>query len=137
MLKKETGKPKTRISRFLYAAGGITAVALGVLGIFIPILPTTPFLLLAAYLFARSSQKLYRWLLTHRLLSIYIKNYIYYKAISPKVKIVSLSLLWASILYSCYITWSKVWLPPLLIAIAIGVTIHILKLRNAPPNGNI
>lgn len=133
MLKRGPQKQKAKPLKILFVSGGIISVGLGTLGIFVPILPTTPFLLLAAYLFARSSERLYRWLLTHRILSIYIKNYIYYRAISRGVKAVTLILLWASVLYSCYLTRSTLWLPILLVAIAVGVTIHIARLRNAPP----
>jgi hypothetical protein len=126
-------KPKGKIAKFFMIFGGVTAVALGAIGIFVPVLPTTPFLLLAAYLFLGSSQNLYRWLLTHRILGIYIKNYIQHKAIAPRVKVFTLTLLWISITYSIYITKGTLWLQILLGVIALGVTIHILQLKNTSP----
>jgi hypothetical protein len=60
------------LGQTILIAVGILAVGLGTLGIFLPLLPTTPFLLLAAYCFARSSRRLYVWLLSHRLLGPYI-----------------------------------------------------------------
>ena len=108
---------------------GILSVALGVIGIVVPILPTTPFLLLAAYLFVRSSTRLYRWLLTHKILGNYIRNYIQHKSIDRNIKIFTLILLWSTILLSAYLTRDTLWVQVLLIAIAIGVSIHILTLN--------
>lgn len=124
--------------RYLMVLGGILSVALGAIGIVLPILPTTPFFLLAAYLFVRSSTRLYRWLLTHRIFGNYIRNYIQNKSISKGVKIFTLALLWSTILLSVYLTSHIPWVQILLIIIAIAVSIHILSLnttRNAPNNG--
>ncbi|MDY0253717.1 MAG: YbaN family protein [Tenuifilaceae bacterium] len=124
--------------RYLMVLGGILSVALGAIGIVLPILPTTPFFLLAAYLFVRSSTRLYRWLLTHRIFGNYIRNYIQNKSISKGVKIFTLALLWSTILLSVYLTSHIPWVQILLIIIAIAVSIHILSLnttRNEPNNG--
>jgi hypothetical protein len=115
---------------------GIVSVALGILGIFIPILPTTPFFLLAAYLFLRSSKRLYRWLLTHRLFGNYIRNYIHHKAIGKGVKAFTLLLLWSTILYSVHLVHPLIWLQILLLAIATAVSIHIFSLRSMPKKNN-
>jgi uncharacterized membrane protein YbaN (DUF454 family) len=125
-------KPKKTLNpylRVLMVAGGILSVALGIIGIALPIVPTTPFFLLAAYLFVRSSSKLYRWLLTHRLFGSYISNYIHNRSISKGVKIFTLLLLWTTILLSVYLTSHLHWLQILLIIIAIAVSVHILSLR--------
>lgn len=130
MTLSKSKRPVGRFARFFMVFGGIVSVVIGAIGIFVPILPTTPFLLLAAYLFFRSSQGLYRWLLTHRVFGIYIKNYIEYRAIDLKVKAFTLILLWLSIFYSIYIAREILWLQALLFAIAIGVTVHVVKLRS-------
>lgn len=113
-------------------AAGIISVALGIIGIVVPILPTTPFLLLAAFLFVRSSTRLYRWLLTHKILGNYIRNYIHHRSIDRNIKIFTLLLLWGTILFSVYITRNTPWVQVLLIVIAIGVSIHILTLNTTP-----
>lgn len=133
MALSKSKKPAGKFARYLMVLGGIVSVVLGTIGIFVPILPTTPFLLLAAYLFFRSSQGLYRWLLTHRVLGFYIKNYIEYRAIDLKVKVFTLIILWGSIIYSIYVATGTLWLQVLLVAIAIGVTVHIVKLRSKIP----
>ena len=108
---------------------GIISLGLGVLGIFLPVLPTTPLLLLAAALFLKSNRNLYDWLLNHRVLGRYISNFIKYKAIPLRVKIVSVSAVWITLLY-CAIFVSDHWAVRLMfILLATGITIHILSYK--------
>ena len=92
--------------RYLLMVLGSVALALGVAGIFLPLLPTTPFLLLAAALYFRSSPQLYEWLLSHKYLGPYIRNFRENKAIPLRVKIVSVTLVWATLpgKNSCMVT---------------------------------
>ena len=108
---------------------GILSLVLGVAGIFLPVLPTTPFLLLSATLFFRSSKKLYDWLLTHPYLGEYIRNFKEYKAIPLRVKIVSVSLVWITLLYCALFVARIWWMSAMFIAIALGVSIHILSYK--------
>lgn len=113
----------------IYTVAGLMALALGILGIFLPVLPTTPLLLLAATLFLRGNRRLYDWLLNHPTLGTYIRNFKEHKAIPLKVKVISVSLLWLTLLY-CAIFVSGHWaLSLLFIFIALGVTIHILSYK--------
>ena len=108
---------------------GLIALGLGILGAFLPVLPTTPFLLLASVLFLRSNKRLYDWLMNHPKLGTYISNFLEHKAIPLRVKIVSVSTLWITLLY-CAIFVAGHWaLRTLFIAIAVGVTVHILSYR--------
>lgn len=107
---------------------GYTTLILGITGIVLPVLPTTPFLLVSAACFMRSSQRLYDWLLNHKVLGIYIRSYLKYKAISKKAKILSISTIWIFISISVYIV-SYSWLKILLILIAISVTLYLWKFR--------
>jgi len=99
------------------------------LGIVLPLLPTTPFLLLASYLFVRSSKKLNSYLLNHPLLGFYIKSYLEKKGIPLKLKIFNLVLLWGLILYSVFCVLANLYLQVLLIIIALSVSTHILMLK--------
>jgi uncharacterized membrane protein YbaN (DUF454 family) len=108
---------------------GLLAVGLAIVGVFVPLLPTTPFLLLAAGCFMRSSDRLYHWLVTHRWLGPYIRNYYEHQAITASTKVLSLALLWASIGYAVLRVASSDLLRILLLAVATGVTMHILRLR--------
>ena len=113
----------------LYIVLGSITLFLGLLGIFLPILPTTPFLLLTAGLYFKGSDKMYQWLMNHPRLGPYILNYRKFKAVPVKVKVCSISLLWISILCSAILFVSAIWLKILLIFIAIAVTIHILSFK--------
>lgn len=108
---------------------GTLSLSLGIIGIFLPVLPTTPFLLLAATLYMRSSEKLYNWLLSHHYLGEYIRNFREYKAIPLRVKVVSVSLVWATLLYCAVAVAKEWWMSMAFVAIAIGVTIHILSYK--------
>lgn len=108
---------------------GLVSLGLGVLGAFLPVLPTTPLLLLAAALFLRSHKGLYEWLMNHPKLGPYIKNFMVHKAIPLRIKVVAITTLWITLLY-CAIFVAEHWaLRLMFIAIAIGVTIHILSYK--------
>ena len=113
---------------------GVLAVALGIVGIFLPILPTTPFLLLAAACFIRSSDRLYRWLIQHRWFGSYIRNYREHRAVTRRAKVAALLMLWGVIGYSAVIVASEWWLRALLAAVAIGVTVHLLRMKTYTPD---
>ncbi len=89
--------------RPLLIAVGMLSVGLGVIGIFLPIMPTTPFLLLAAYCFARSSQRMHRWLVTHPHLGCYIEGFLYGGGVPRRAKRAALLTLWPAITVSCVI----------------------------------
>ena len=102
-------------------------MGLGIIGIFMPVLPTTPFLLLAAACYARSSKKFYNWLLTNKWFGNYIRNYLQGKGIPIQVKILAITLLWLTIVLSVIFAVHSLFIRLLLILIAIGVTLHILS----------
>lgn len=115
--------------KFLLAFLGSLSLALGIIGIFLPVLPTTPFLLLSAALYVRSSQRLYCWLMNHRQLGSYIKNFRENKAIPLRVKIISVSLVWLTLLYCAFFVADSWWMSLLFIVIAICVSVHILHYK--------
>lgn len=115
--------------RFLLAILGSVSLALGIMGIFLPVLPTTPFLLLSAALYMRSSHRLYGWLMSHKHLGPYIKNFREHKALPLRVKIVSVTMVWATLLYCAFVVAKAWWMSAMFIAIATGVTIHILSYK--------
>jgi len=120
--KEKTLKKPVKI---LMIATGTFLIGVSIVGIFVPVLPTTPFLLLAAALYAKSSRRFYNWLINNRILGRYIKNYREGKGIPLKVKIIAISILWITIGYSAIFAMEILWVRILLILIAIGVTIHI------------
>jgi len=108
---------------------GVVSLLLGIIGIVVPLLPTTPFLLLAAACFIRGSDRLHNWLMNHKIFGSYIRNYREHKAIPLKTKVVALALLWATILFSVIFVLETLWLRILLGTIAVAVTAHILHFR--------
>jgi uncharacterized membrane protein YbaN (DUF454 family) len=119
-----------KVVKYILASLGLISLFMGILGIFLPLLPTTPFLLLSAALFMKSSTRLYNWLMNHKYLGKYLKNYIQHKTISTKTKISAISLLWITILTSVIFITEKILVKIVLLAIAIAVTIHILSFKS-------
>ena len=119
------------IMKFLLTIFGLLSLTLGVIGIFVPILPTTPLLLLAAWCFFRSSKTLYEKLINSKHLGAYIKNFRENKIIPLKTKIYIITLLWASLIYCIFfVANGMLWLQILLAIILIGVTMHILSYKS-------
>ena len=115
--------------RYLYLISGFLLVVIGVIGIFLPILPTTIFLILASACFAKSSPQANEWLRNHKILGAYIKNYQDKSGLTIKAKVFNVALLWIMILSSAYFFTEELFIKLLLLAIAIGVTIHLLMVK--------
>ena len=118
-----------RLVRWGLILAGTFFVGLAFLAIFIPLLPTTPFLLLAAACYARGSRRFYDWLLNNRLFGKYIKDYIAGRGIPFRTKVLSISLLWLTIGYSTLFVMPLFFGKIVLVFIAVTVTIHILKIK--------
>lgn len=112
----------------LLAVLGVVSLSLGVAGIFLPLLPTTPFLLLAAWAFVRSSPRLYAWLINHPHLGEYIRNFRENHAIPLRVKVVSVSLVWLTIGFCIVAVVEQWWWAQAALALlAAAITWHILS----------
>jgi len=119
----------SNLSRWVLIITGSFFTGLAILGIFLPLLPTTPFLLLAAACYIKSSERFYNWLINNKWLGNYIKNYLEGKGVSLKVKVLSISFLWITVGYSVVFVVNIFPIRVILILIAIGVTIHLLFIR--------
>jgi uncharacterized protein len=128
-------KKGQKIIRALWLSTGLVCVGLGAIGMVLPVLPTTPFLLAAAACFCKSSTKMYDWLVGNRWFGEYLRNYKEGRGLPMRTKITALTVLWATIGISTVLILSRI-LPPqlilpmqiIMIAVAIGVSIHILRL---------
>lgn len=127
MSEEKTSQARGPLARILLIAAGSFSVGFGVLGIFLPLLPTTPFLLLAAACYVRSSDRLYTWLVTNRWLGEYIRNCREGRGIPLKGKILGVFLLWATILSSAFFAVDTFWTRVVLLAVAVGVSAIILS----------
>lgn len=112
---------------FLIIAGSVS-LALGIIGIIVPVLPTTPFLLLSSYCYLKSSERLYNWLLNHKVFGSYIRNYLTDRAVKKSVKIVSVIFLWLSLGISAVFV-DSVSIRILLFIIGVAVSIHLIRLK--------
>jgi uncharacterized membrane protein YbaN (DUF454 family) len=117
------------MKRKLLIVLGSFFVGLGILGIFLPLLPTTPFLLLAAACYIRSSKKFYTWLTKNRWFGKYIRDYQEGRGIPLKVKLFSITLLWLTIGISIVFVVHLLVIRLILAAIALGVTLHIISIK--------
>ena len=120
-----------RVSSFrkgIFIVAGTISLGLGALGVFLPVLPTTPFLLLSAAFSYKGSERMHRWLLNNKLFGNYIKNYKDGRGMALKAKAITLCLLWATICYSAFFIVNMIALQIVLFVIAGGVSIHILTL---------
>ena len=115
--------------RVLFIGLGSLFVAIGVLGVFLPLLPSTIFFLLAAACYARGSARAYTWLMTNRFFGRYLRNYSEHRGATLSTKIVTIAMLWAGLALSAYLITPPMWVYAVLAAVGVGVTAHLLRLR--------
>lgn len=116
--------------KIFLAIVGLLSLGLGVAGVFLPVVPTTPLLLLSAWCFVHSSPRLYEWLMNHPRLGVYIKNFREYRAIPLRVKVVSVGMVWLTIGYCIVAVVDKWWWAQVLMALmATAITWHILSYK--------
>ncbi len=127
---------REKVANAIWVTIGTISLAFGIIGIALPLLPTTPFLLLSAACYCRGSEKMHTWLLEHKLFGRYIRDYQEKRGIRKKAKITAIVTMWASILLCAwYMGYSEImpdiimYVQILLLIIASGVTIHLLKLK--------
>jgi len=122
-------KSLSPVIKYFYLISGFLLVAIGVIGIFLPLLPTTIFLILASVCFVKSSPRANEWLRNHKVLGAYIKNYQDKSGLTITSKIFNLILLWGMITVSAFLFTDGLYIRVLLFAIAIGVSIHLVMIK--------
>lgn len=116
-----------QLTKIVLIIAGSISLALGLLGIILPLLPTTPLLLLAAACYVRSSSRLYEWLITNKYFGSYIENYRLGKGIPLKAKVIGVSVLWLSMGYTILNVVPLVIIKLLLFCTALFFSWFILK----------
>lgn len=118
-------------ARWMLIVAGMICVALGAIGVILPGLPTTPFLLLAAYCFARSSERFHGWLVNHRWLGSYVRNFESGQGMTRRAKAATLLVMWLSfgvtIIFFVPVVWGQVGM----VLLAAAVSIYIVRLPTA------
>jgi uncharacterized membrane protein YbaN (DUF454 family) len=117
-----------KVKRMLFVIIGTLFLGIGFIGIVIPVLPTTPFLLLAAACYFRGSERLHQWLINNRIFGEFIQNYMEGKGIKTRQKIITIAFLWFMIMLSIIYMVENLIIKGLLIVIAIAVSVHIYTL---------
>ncbi|MBS3943343.1 MAG: YbaN family protein [Dethiobacter sp.] len=120
--------PANKTKNFLLIIAGTLSLLLGIAGIFLPVVPTTPFLLLASACYLRSSKRLYAWLINHKILGSYIYDYLVHKAVKKRTRTGTLIFLWLTLLISIFVS-SSVYLKVILVLVGVGVSIHLFTLK--------
>ena len=118
----------------LLVAAGSVSLALAVLGLFLPLLPTTPFLLLASACYVRSSERLHGWLVGNRVLGAYIRNFRERRGIPLRGRVITVVLLWLPLLYSVY-RLDILWLEALLVLMGVAWSVLILRMKYVKEGG--
>ena len=126
---KEQSIPISQFAKYLYLISGFTLVTIGVIGIFLPLLPTTIFLILASIYFLKSSPKANDWLRNHKILGGYIDNYQNKTGLTRNAKITNIITLWTSISLSAFLLTNELYIRIILLTIAIGVSIHLVMIK--------
>ena len=130
-------KRPTRATGLLLKIAGTVFLILGGVGIVLPLLPTTPFLLLAAVCYARSSESWYHWLLHNRWFGSYIRNWHEGKGIPMKTKVLSILFLILTLGYSAAFVVPFLIGKVALIIVAVCVSVHILSLPTLEPDAKV
>lgn len=128
---------RKKMRNHIWILAGTISLGLGILGIFIPILPTTPLFLLAAFCYGRGSSRFYNWLMYRSWVGGYIRSYREGRGIPIKQKLLTIALLWLSIGYAIGFVAETWWLRLLLGTIAVGVTIHLAKIKTRQAEASV
>jgi uncharacterized membrane protein YbaN (DUF454 family) len=134
-LQNTQGNDKINIStnpvvRWIFIISGFVLVGIGILGMFLPLLPTTIFFILAAWCFARSSERFHYWLHHNRFFGKYLTNIRRGDGMPVRAKIITIAFLWTGILVSAVFMTENLYVRILLAAIAVGVTWHLITIRS-------
>jgi uncharacterized membrane protein YbaN (DUF454 family) len=126
---------RERAIRAFWVTCGTLSLALGIIGIFLPLLPTTPFVLLAAACFARGSERFHRWLLAHHHFGPLVCDWQTHRSIPLRAKCLALSMMWTSMGITAWLMRARPAASITLIVIALAVTVWMLRLPTRPRGG--
>jgi uncharacterized protein len=124
----------SNVLRWILISCGCFSVAAGVVGIFLPLLPTVPFLLLAAACFARSSERFHVWLVQHDRLGPLIRDYLDGGGMPLRAKRIAVCMVWISFSASAFLFVQVLWLKILLLVVAAGITLYLISLPTVSPD---
>ena len=127
-LESENQTSKNRLVRSLFFIAGTITLVLGAVGVVLPILPTTPFLLISLACYLKSSERMTHWMLNNKYFGTYIRNYKEGKGIPMKTKLFAISILWITIAFSGIVLVPIFVVQIILFIVATAVTVHLIRL---------
>ncbi len=119
-----------KLKKAILVTLGTFFLLLGIIGIILPVLPTTPFLILAAACYLRGSDRMYQWMMNNRYFGDLIRNYMERRGIKPRQKAGAIFMLWFLISITLVYFVQQLYLRLILIIVASAVTVHLLRLKN-------
>ena len=119
---------KNKLVRSLFFIAGTITFALGAVGVVLPVLPTTPFLLLSLACYVRSSERMSHWLLNNKYFGSYLRNYKEGKGVPMKTKLFAVTVLWITIAFSAFVLVPIFAVQIILFVVATAVTVHLVRL---------
>lgn len=119
------------MKRILLLTFGFVTMGLGFVGVFLPLLPTTPFLLVSLACFMKSSERMHHFVMTNKYLAPYVKEYASRDGIPKRAKIRAIVLIWITISFTAFVVIDKVLLRVMLYVIAISVSTYIWTRKTA------
>ncbi|MBJ6752546.1 YbaN family protein [Geomonas anaerohicana] len=123
---------KSEWLRYLLIGTGLLSLAAGVVGLFLPLVPTVPFLIVAVICFSRSSQRFHSWLVKHRHFGPVVKEYLVHGSVPLRAKCLAIGAIWISFPVTAFVVVAATWLRILLISIAACATLYLLMLPTTP-----
>ena len=121
---------RPRIPRWVLLGLGWLCIGLGFVGVFVPGMPTTTFLLIAAWCFYRSSERAQAWLLNHRLLGPYVRAFVSGEGMPVKSKVIAISLMWLTCGASAWFFIPVLWGKALILSCALIGTVVVVRVRS-------
>ena len=133
---KETadGRVSGKMMRVIYIVVGTIALVIGAIGLFLPVIPTTPLVILAAACYYRGSERLHAWILSSRWFGETIKNYQAGRGLTRDTKVRAIFLMWTTIIISAWFFVSNHFVRVAMIGVAIGVTVYLVRLPTLERN---
>jgi uncharacterized membrane protein YbaN (DUF454 family) len=123
-----------KMMRGIYIVVGTIALVIGAIGLFLPVIPTTPLVILAAACYYRGSERLHEWILSSKWFGETIKNYQAGRGLTRDTKARAISMMWAMILISAWFFVSNLFVRVAMIGVAVGVTVYLVRLPTLERN---
>ncbi|MFH6953096.1 YbaN family protein [Pseudoalteromonas sp. XMcav1-K] len=128
---------KKTVIRSVWLVIGLVSLLLGVLGVFLPLLPTTPFVLLSAFCFSKSSTRMHSWLLNHRIFGQLITDWEAHGVIRTKIKVIATSSMLLLVSYPLFFIPFPIWLKAIVVICIVSVLLFIWSRPSKPSDNQV